>query len=315
MMDFNFLSNHYINCYQVSPLVGPNYQSDPFEQEEYDDGFFFQPKLVPSVYNIENKNDKNIELSEKDEEENQIGSLNISPKISGIMQSHNNLFKEDNKLNLLFEEEKKQKSTNITTEKANNGKIQLKEKKIFGLKSETKSEILPRIDYAIKNFKVNAVKFIKNKGNELIKKCKFKGELKKTKLFSPSNKYFTGIPNEKENKKFLGLTLAEVFSYPNEDFGKDNRLQQSNKKAIQKMKDTINEQDEIPEECQDLLDFFEMTFEDAIILFYKSEQFLTYKETEKAKYLDSQFIKVKGFSLFECNSFVSMLKHGAYNSI
>ena len=75
-------------------------------------------------------------MPEKEDEGNQIESLNISPKISGIMQSHNNLFEEDNKLNLLFEEEKKQKTTNITTEKANNGKIQLRQKDIFGLQTE-----------------------------------------------------------------------------------------------------------------------------------------------------------------------------------
>lgn len=315
MMEFNYLRNQN-NCYlSVSPLIGPNYQSDPFEPEEYDDGFFYQPKLVPSVYNFENKTDNNIELPEKEDEGNQIESLNISPKISGIKQSHNNLFEEDNKLNLLFEEEKKQKSTNITTEKANNGKIQLKQKDIFGLQTETKNDILPRIDYAIKKFKVSAVKFLKDQGNKIIKECNFKGELKKAKLFAPSNKYFTGIANEKQNKMFLGLTLADIFSYPNDDCGKDNRLQQSNKKIIQKMKDTINELEEIPEKYQELLDFFEMTFEEAIILFYKSEEFVNYKEDKKAQLFDSQFIKVKGFSLFECNSFISMLKHGASNSI
>ena len=317
MMEFNFLSNHYISTYpSISPLIGPNYQSDPFEPEECEGEYFYNPNLVPSVYSNENNNDKDkyIEFPEKDDRENQ-DSLNISPKISGIMQSNNLFIEEKKEFDIIFEEEKKQKSTNITTDKDNNGKIQLKEKNIFGLKSEKKSEILPRIDYAIKNFKVNAVKYIKDYGNKLIKDCKFKGELKNLKLFSPSNKYFTGIANEKENKLFLGLTLAEIFSYPKDDFGKDNRLQQSNGRVIQKMKDTINKLNEIPEEYQELLDFFEMTFEDSIILFYKSEEFLKYKESEKAKFLDSQFIKVKGFSLFESNSFISMLKHGASNSI
>ena len=67
-------------------------------------------------------------------------------------------------------------------------------------------------------------KFLKEYGNKLIKECKFKNELKNSKLFSPSNKYFTGVSNEKENRIFLYFTLEQVFSYPDSEFGKDNRF-------------------------------------------------------------------------------------------
>ena len=60
-------------------------------------------------------------------------------------------------------------------------------------------EILPRIDYAIKSFKVTAVKFIKDYGNKLIKECKFIN----SKFFAPSNEYFIGISDEKENNIFF----------------------------------------------------------------------------------------------------------------
>ena len=227
------------------------------------------------------------------------------------MQSKNPFNEKEENIEFYAEKEKKQKSTNITTDKSKNGKIELKKENIFGLETNKQMEILPRIDYAIKNFKVTAVKYIKEYGNELIKKCKFKGELKNKKLFSPSNKYFTGISNEKENKIFLDFTVAELLSYPNDEFGnlKDNRLQQNNKKIIQMMKDAINNMKTITKEYKDLLDYFNMTFENALMLFYESDEFTIYKETEKAKYLDSQFIKVKGFSLLKKNSFIAMMRH------
>jgi hypothetical protein len=203
-------------------LLGNNYHLiDPFCQEEDDEDSFFD-KYSPISRKAEKENEdlaiipeKEKENSEEKDKENPEESLEISPKISGIIQS-NLLDESDIKLDLDFEDPIKLniKKTSSTTEKTKNGKIEIKERKeIFGLKTQTqkKTEILPRIDYAIKNFKVTAVKFIKELGNKLIKECKFKGELKNAKLFAPSNKYFTGISNEKENKIFLDFTVAEIF--------------------------------------------------------------------------------------------------------
>ena len=309
-MEFNFLNNMFIGgCPSMSPspLISPQQLSNPFIQEDFDEGSYYSPK---EIYRINDSN-KNEEIPEKFEKVNAEDSLEISPKISEIMQSKNPFNEKEENIEFYAEKEKKQKSTNITTEKSKNGKIELKKENIFGLETNKQMEILPRIDYAIKNFKVTAVKYIKEYGNELIKKCKFKGELKNKKLFSPSNKYFTGISNEKENKIFLDFTVAELLSYPNDEFGnlKDNRLQQNNKKIIQMMKDEINNMKTITKEYKDLLDYFNMTFENALMLFYESDEFTIYKETEKAKYLDSQFIKVKGFSLLKKNSFIAMMRH------
>ena len=310
-MDFNFLSNFNFSSYpDVSPLLANNNsQSDPFYQcEDEDEQSFENNSNFVQISEKENKN--NYEFLEK-EKENPEDSLEISPKISGII--HTNLFDDnDSKSEFDFGEDYRlnRKNTNNTTEKTKNGKIKIKEKKeIFGLQTQKKTEILPRIDYAIKNFKVTAVKFIKEYGNKLIKECKFKGDLKNSKLFAPSNKYFTGISNEKENNIFLDFTVAEIFFYPNLEFGKDIRLQQNNKKTIEKMKEVINDTKEISKEFQKLKNFFDMTFEDAIMLFYESDEFQKYKEDEKTKFLDSQFIKVKGFSLLEHNSFISLMRH------
>ena len=313
-MEFNFLNNMFISSYpSISPLISPYQQTDPFIQGDLDEDSYNAKEIYSHVKEDINDSNKNkSEFLEKREKENMEESLEISPKISEIMQSQNPFIEKDENMQIYYEKEKKQKSTNVTTDKTKNGKIELKEEKnIFGLETKKEMEILPRIDYAIKNFKVTAVKYIKEYGNSLIKECKFKGELKNKKLFSPSNKYFTGISNEKENNIFLDFTVAELLSYPNDEFGeiKDNRLQQNNKKIIQQMRELINNMKIITKEYRSLLDYFNMSFEEALILFYQSNEFSVYKETEKAKFLDSQFIKVKGFSLLKKNSFISMMRH------
>ena len=313
-MEFNFLNNMFISSYpSISPLISPYQQTDPFIQGDLDEDSYNAKEIYSHVKEDINDSNKNkSEFLEKREKENMEESLEISPKISEIMQSQNPFIEKEENEQIFFEKEKKQKTTNVTTDKTKNGKIELKaEKNIFGLETKKEMEILPRIDYAIKNFKVTAVKYIKEYGNSLIKECKFKGELKNKKLFSPSNKYFTGISNEKENNIFLDFTVAELLSYPNDEFGeiKDNRLQQNNKKIIDQIRESINNMKIITKEYRDLLDYFNMTFEEALMLFYESNEFLVYKESEKAKFLDSQFIKVKGFSLLKKNSFISMMRH------
>ena len=73
------------------------------------------------------------------------------------------------------------------------------------------------------------------------------------------------------------------------------------------MKEVIDTEKEMPKEYEELKNFFDMTFADAIMLFYQSNEFKKYKEDEKTKFLDSQFVKVKGFSLLEPNAFISLM--------
>ena len=179
---------------------------------------------------------------------------------------------------------------------------------IFGINSHRKLE--PRIDYAIKYFKVNVIKFIKEYGNILIKLCDFPNRLKKLRLFSPSYKYFTGNSNEKDNKLFINFNLETIFCYP-EGNKNDNRLQRQNKETIKCFKEYIEEKykEEIPEKYQKLLNYFNMTFQDAIVLFYESKQFKDYSSSSKTIFLDKYFIKTKGFSLLEKNGFLKLIKN------
>ena len=139
-MDFNFLSSYNINSFpEVSPLVGNNYHLiDPFCQEEDDEDSFFD-KYSPISRKAEKENEdlypnpqalkeaiipeKEKENSEEKDKENPEESLEISPKISGIIQS-NLLDESDIKLDLDFEDPIKLniKKTSSTTEKTKNGK-------------------------------------------------------------------------------------------------------------------------------------------------------------------------------------------------
>ena len=179
---------------------------------------------------------------------------------------------------------------------------------IFGVEGQIKIE--QRIDYCIKHFKVYTSKFLKEYGNKLINDCKFQNEMKNLKLFSPSYKYFTGNSNEKENKIFLNFTVEQIFSYPDTTLKKDNRLQKKNKDIINTLLNYIeNKYDiEVPENMEKLKNFFKMTFEDIIILFYKSKQFKDYSSDPKTLFLDKHFIKIKGFSLLEKNGFIKLIK-------
>ena len=315
-MDFNFLSRLNFQTYpEISPLLSNNFhQSDPFYIQDEEESFIEEndSPLIQSIGKDNNNNDNNNssfpEIKNEKRNIEESFSLDISPRISGILQS--NFLEPEDKIEIGEECKPNLKMTNPTTDKTK-GKTEITKKEIFGIKTQKKMDILPRIDYAIKNFKVNAVKYIKDHANELIRKCKLKGELKNTKLFAPSNKYFTGVSNEKENKVFLDFTVAEIFYYPNLEFGKDIRLQQDNKKTIMKLRQKFDDIKELPEEYQELKTFLDMTFADAVILFYKSEEFVKYKQDERTLFLDSQFIKVKGFSLLKSNAFLELMRHSS----
>ena len=205
------------------------------------------------------------------------------------------------------EKDKTNKSTDDKSSKFNKNQIN---KCIFGIKSGKKIE--QRIDYSIKHIKVYISKYLKEYGNALVKKCGFQNKLKKLKLFSPSYKYFTGNSNEKDNKIFLDFTIEKIFTYPEGKIDKnDNRLQRQNKDIIKGFKDYIDEAFllEVPENFKNLINFFNMTFQDAIRLFYESNQFKDYSSSPKTIFLDKQFIKAKGFSLREKNAFFKLMKN------
>ena len=266
-----FSSSNIINDYQDDPLLFDN--NDNNNIEEY------------SEYKINGL----PEHIQKDE------------KINNV-KNDNNTDKETNEKTAT-----KDKCIQKVQNKINNNDKN-EENNLFKVKSYRKTE--PRLDYVIKDIKVYISKYMKDYGNELIKKCNFKNRLNNAKLFSPSYKYFTGNSNFKDNVKFLELTVEEIFTYPDKQVKKDdNRLQRQNKDIIKDIKDHIEEKygDDIPEECIKLLDYFRMSFEDVIMRFYESEYFTKYTSSEKARRND-YFYKAKGYSILEKNAFIKLIK-------
>lgn len=229
-----------------------------------------------------------------------------------------NIFTQLSQQNLpqpIYEKEIKENDEKENTNKSTGDKTKENEivpQKIFGV--QDKKSIESRVDYAIKNIKVQISKFLRDYGNELIKKCNFQNKLKKVKLFLPSYVYFTGNSNEKDNQVFLNFTVEKVLSYPEEKINnkskKDNRLQRQNKEIIKQLKEYIEENypNEAPEQFQDLLNFLRMTYEDIIILFYNSEHFKNYCSSQKAEQYNEQFIKTKGYSLLDKNGLIKLMK-------
>ena len=239
------------------------------------------------------------------------------PDFLNKINEHIEPFQKDEKIKVIDNDNNSAKATNEKTdEKENeiqkvkntiNDNEKIKENNLFQVK-ENKTE--KRIDYVIKDIKVYMCKFFKEYGNELIHNCNFQNRLNKAKLFAPSYKYFTGNSNFKDNKKFLQFSMEEIFTYPDKTLAKDdNRLQRQNKDTIKDIKDHIEEKycDDIPETCQKMLDFFKMSFEDAILLFYESEYYKKYCSSEKAR-RDEYFSKIKGYSILEKNAFLKLIK-------
>ena len=290
-------------------------RSDP-----YKDSFFNIEDLRPKQ-NIENQEflenrypennlEMEMEIKEKQQEEEN-SALNID-NIIGCLETQNlplpipEIKEKDKDL-----KNEADKNTNKSTDDKTKNKNNKINKCLFGLSSQKPKLIEPRVDYAIKQFKVYSCKFLREYGNKIIKECNFKNNLKKLKLFAPSYKYFTGNSNEKENKMFLDFTVEEIFSYPKDKSKKDNRLQKKNQEIIKMFLDYIEETypKEVPEPFRNLQNFFRMTYRDIIVLFYDSEQFKDYKSDPKTIFLDEQFAKNKGFSLMERSAFFKLMKY------
>ena len=332
-------------CLEISPIYEFNQESDPWDISYYpnDDlslsggfiskndieyiplNFSKDKEILEDKKGLSNKGEEKdgqkdeqkdeLKGEEKEEQKEEQEEEQIEDNEEEILDM--DIFSELNKHNrpLPVPEKAKKECDEIshksTDEKSKNNNIEIN-KCIFGVKTQKKIE--PRIDYAIKNFKVYLSKYLKDYGNKLIKECNFKNKLKKMKLFSASYKYFTGNSNEKENKIYLNFTMEDIFTYPDKKVPKnDNRLQMQNKQMIQEFKeyinDTYDDDADIPEKIQKVQQFFKMTFDDAIKLFYDSKQFDDYSSSQKTRFLDEQFIKSKGFSLLEKNAFFKLMKN------
>ena len=229
-------------------------------------------------------------------------------------QNENEQLIEEN-TNKILEDNSSDKTTGEKTGKTDD---KILKKVIFSSISNKKTGKKPieiRVDYGIKNIKTFISKYIKEYGNTLVQNCHFSSLLKNLKLFAPSYPYFTGNANEKDNKAFKNFTVEQILTYPPEikqNSKKDNRLQKKNKEIIKHFKNYIEDKypDEKPKEYEELLNFFRMSYEDMIRLFYNNSfQYKEFISSEKSKKFDELFKKIKGYSLIEKNGFLKYLEN------
>ena len=60
-MEFNFLNNMFISSYpSMSPLISPQQLSNPFIQEDFDEGSYYSPKEIYRINDLDSKVSLNI---------------------------------------------------------------------------------------------------------------------------------------------------------------------------------------------------------------------------------------------------------------
>lgn len=175
----------------------------------------------------------------------------------------------------------------------------------------TESHTVYRQDYYIKQFKVQYSIWLRNilnfKLSSFLKKIKYNN--KKFLKFYPLNSLkFTANPKYKDNKIFLSMKIKEILIIGINGNKKSN--QKKNKDNIEII-EQLGEQFNIKE---DLIEFLNMSMEESVRMFYKSEQFEKLKNSTQAKLNDDKFFKEKKFSLLEENGFIFLIKNFNGNS-
>jgi hypothetical protein len=172
---------------------------------------------------------------------------------------------------------------------------------------------IKRIDYAIKHYKVYLSKFLKNHANDLIQKSPFSIYLKRKKLYLPNYNSFTGNTKEQDNYDFLNFSVIKILGYYKENEQK-NSLQIKNINYIEEILNYIKKH-EHSYLFYEIIDFFNMSIEQANIMFYDSSEFKEYCSDKKTLELDKEFRKQKGFSLSDKYGFIKYAKMGNKNNI
>ena len=172
------------------------------------------------------------------------------------------------------------------------------------------NQTIYRQDYYIKQFKVQYSIWLRNILNSklslFLSKVKYTKKLIK---FYPLNSLkFTANPKYKDNKIFLSMKIKEILIVGIN--GSRNSNQKKNKENIELI-ENMGKQYNINE---DLIEFLNLTMEETMSIFYKSEQFVKFKNSTQAKINDNKFYKEKKFSLLEENGFVFLIKNFNGNS-
>ena len=177
--------------------------------------------------------------------------------------------------------------------------------------NNSKQISLYRQDYYIKQFKVQYSIWLRNILNSklMIFLDKVKSGKKNIKFYPLNSLTFTANPKYKDNKIFLSMKIKEILIVGID--GSRSSNQKKNKETIE-LVEKIGEQ--YNKNNEDIIEFLNMTMEQSMYMFYKSELFLKFKNSNQAKINDNQFYCEKKFSLLENNGFIYLIKNFNGNS-
>ena len=180
------------------------------------------------------------------------------------------------------------------------------------LNPNNSSSSLYRQDYYVKQFKVQYSIWLRNYLNQKLKLliAETKNCRKHLKFYPLNSLKFTANPKYEDNKYFLSLKIKEILTVGIDGLKSSN--QKKNKENIEIIENIIYKQN--ANANPDLLNFLNSTMEDSIQIFYKSEQFRNFKNSDQAKLNDLKFEQEKNFSLLKDNGFVYLIKNYKGNS-
>ena len=173
------------------------------------------------------------------------------------------------------------------------------------------NQTIYRQDYYIKQFKVQYSIWLRNILNSKLSTFlkRVKSNKKFIKFYPLNSLKFTANPKYKDNKIFLSMKIKEILIIGIN--GNRNSNQKKNKDNIELLENIAKQNNVLNE---DLIEFLNITMEESINIFYKSEQFIKFKNSTQAKINDNKFYKEKKFSLLEENGFVFLIKNFNGNS-
>jgi len=233
--------------------------------------------------------------------------LNLNSSInSDINSSSFNLF--PNKNNIINENIFTNNLENTLENSELNKELNLKDNDMSLSKSQTNSSAsLYRQDYYVKQFKVQYSIWLRNILNQKLKLliAETKNCRRHLKFYPLNSLKFTANPKYEDNKYFLSLKIKEILIVGIDGIKSSN--QRKNKENIETIENIIYKQNKNAND--DLLKFLNITMEESIKIFYQSEQFLKFKESQQAKINDKKFEQEKNFSLLKEYGFIHLIKN------
>jgi hypothetical protein len=233
--------------------------------------------------------------------------LNLNSSInSDINSSNNNLF--TNKSNTNNENLINNILENTLENSDLNKELIAKDNDMSLCKTQANSSFsLYRQDYYVKQFKVQYSIWLRNILNQKLKLLISETKTCRRHLkFYPLNSLkFTANPKYEDNKYFLSLKIKEILVVGIDGIKSSN--QRKNKENIETIENIIYKQNKNAND--DLLKFLNITMEESIKIFYQSEQFLKFKDSQQAKLNDRKFEQEKNFSLLKEYGFIHLIKN------